>query len=110
MSFAHSRSVDRIERAANARAGEQFRRGETGALLSGPSRDFSVTRDERVAGVDHHFVLEQLRQILANLRERAVRYRDQQHFAKGGGFARGTGTCIGPELSGERLVVLDMAR
>ena len=104
------RVADGVERAHDKRAGQQLGRGEAGALLARPGRDLAVAVHEGIAGVDQRLALELVRQILAQLRQRAVGHRHQHDLAEGGGFLGRSRARLAAQARRQRAVVFEVAR
>ena len=102
--------VDGVERAHQAHAGEELGGGGAGALLAGLDRHVAVARRVGVAGVEDDLAGEDVLQVLADLRHRAVGDRDEDDVAEGRRLARRAHAGLGAELVGEGLQLIGVAR
>src|SRR5260370_15776620 len=86
------RVIQRVERTHQPRAGQIFPRGDADSVLLDLLGDRStVARRDRVAGVEHDLVLQRAAEILTELRQRAVRHRDQECAAEANRLRHGAG-------------------
>ena len=86
--FAHARGADGVESADDARARQEFHRGEPRALLARGDGHLAVAADDRVGGVDEDLALDQFPEVPAEGGHRRVGHRHQQHVAERGRLAR----------------------
>ena len=84
MRTAHARRADGVERANDARTRQQLSRHDSSALLTRAVRNLAVPLRKGVAGIEDHLALDRAGQRLAQLRQRAVRDREQEHIAERG--------------------------
>src|SRR5438067_1584241 len=74
--------ADRVEGARKANARQELGGRDAGALAARLDGHIAIALGIRIPGIDDHFPFEVVSQILADLRQRSVRNRDQHHVSE----------------------------
>src|SRR5216684_112299 len=105
------RITERVERAHQPRAGQIFLRGDADSVLLDLLGDRgTVAPRNGVAGVEHDLVLQRVAKLLPELRQRAVRHRDEECAAEGNRLRHGAGLGERSEPAHHVLKFVGMAR